>query len=624
MIFFGPPEPWRRLDLRHDWPIETFALFQLVFRGFGGRFLLRRTVIDHGAVLLSNIGALPIQRRRIVIRPENIKQLVVIDLRWIEFHFHHFGVAGFVRANIFIGWIILRSTSIPNRCGDHAVQFSERLFHTPETACAKGCLLGFHTRHDGTIVRGAQPSFAVPFCCLTVAALRIRIALKSNSQPPQKRGKRLDNSFHRMNSSTTTLERTRSLLPVRFLNGFGALLEKTRIPRTPVLALDLIETAMRRCDLSDFGRGDFLEALSRLLESCQRESRLNVIGRIALRADLLRILCARLFLERDRQLYPGIARQEIREPLFIVGLPRSGTTLLHTLLAADPEHRVPLTWEVMTPSPPTGDNERQRIRRATQSCNCLNWLAPTFRHVHPVGAELPQECVGLMTPTFMSDQFDTMYNVPSYRAWFLRQDLLPAYKYHRRFLQQLQFRRSAPRWVLKAPTHMFALPTLLSVYPDALFIQAHRAPLEAMASVSSLITILRRVFSDAVDPFVVCRDAIQYWSETLDKFLQERDRLEPRRICDLAYTEIRGDPIAAVRRIYDHFGWSLTREAEQRMRVVLANQPQEQHGFHRYNLSQFGLQAAEGEQAFAPYCERFGLSTKAGRATEPAEELILK
>jgi hypothetical protein len=172
---------------------------------------------------------------------------------------------------------------------------------------------------------------------------------------------------------------------------------------------------------------------------------------------------------------------------------------------------------------------------------------------------------------------------------------------------------------------MFALPTLLSVYPDALFVQAHRVPLEAMASVSSLITILRRVFSDAVDPFVVCREAIQYWSETLDRFLQERDRLEPRRICDLAYTEIRGDPIAAVRHIYDHFGWSLTREAERRMRRVLANQPQEQHGFHRYNLSQFGLQAAEGEKAFAPYCERFGLSRQAaGRATEPAEELIFK
>src|SRR6266513_2606308 len=288
----------------------------------------------------------------------------------------------------------------------------------------------------------------------------------------------------------TTFEQTRPPLPIRVLNRYGDWLGST-----PSSATKLIAIAKRRSRLDDFGGGEFFEPLSRLLESCQREARLNVVGKIALRVDVVRTLCNRLAMEKDRQLYPDTACQEIREPLFIVGLPRSGTSLLHILLAADPEHRSPLMWEVMTPSPPTLDDEKRRIRRATQSCNYFNWLAPTFRYVHAVGAELPQECVRLMTPTFMSDQFDTMYYVPSYRAWFFRQNLLPAYKYHRHFLQHLQFRQSASRWVLKAPTHMFALPTLLSVYPDALFVQTHRAPLDAMASVSSLITILRRVFS---------------------------------------------------------------------------------------------------------------------------------
>src|SRR6266511_948575 len=396
-----------------------------------------------------------------------------------------------------------------------------------------------------------------------------------------------------MNSSATTLDQTRPILPVRLLNGCGALLDKTPIARTPFRAVDIIETAKRRCGLDDFGGGDFFEGLSRLLDSCQREAQLNLIGRIVLRADLIRLLCSRLFIQRDRKVYPNVVRQEIREPLFIVGLPRSGTTVLHTLLAADPEHRVPLTWEVMTPSTPTGDNEKRRIQRAISSCNCFNWLAPTFRHVHPVGAALPQECVSLMSPTCMSDQFDAMYYVPSYRAWFFRQDLRPAYEYHRRFLQHLQFRRGAHRWILKSPTHMFAMPSLLSVYPDALFVQTHRPPVDSMASVSSLVTILRSAFSDAVDSFTVSREAIHYWSETMKKFLRERDRLANNRICDIQYDEIRREPIRAVQRIYEYFGWSLSHEAERRMRVLVASQAKRQSANHRYDLSQFGSSAGE-------------------------------
>jgi hypothetical protein len=402
--------------------------------------------------------------------------------------------------------------------------------------------------------------------------------------------------------SRTTIEQTRAPLPVRLLNKCGAALDRVSFNSKPLSAAQLIEKAQRRARLEDFGDPDFFEALSRLLESCHREARLNVIGKLALRNDVVRILCNRLLLVRDRQCHTEITKQEIREPVFIVGLPRSGTTLLHTLLAVDPAHRVPLTWEVMSPSPPDSKDRQERIRAATRDLAMLRWLAPTFETVHPTGAELPQECVSLISPTFMSDQFDTMYNIPSYRAWFFQQDLRPAYAFHRRFLQHLQFRRSAERWILKAPAHMFAAPALLSTYPDAKFVQLHREPVDAVASVSSLVTILRRVFSDVVDPIQIGADAMVYWSEALKTFLRVRDQY-PNRVCDLYYEEVRRDPVGAARRIYEFFGWSLEPKVEKEMRAVLSQQ--NGNGEHRYDAKYFGL---NGTEAFAEYCERFGLN----------------
>lgn len=408
-------------------------------------------------------------------------------------------------------------------------------------------------------------------------------------------------------ATTSTIDLGRSPLPVRLFNSGVALAGKLLRSDRALLADDLIKRAQRRTALEDFGGEEFREPLTHLLESCHRDAQLNAIGKLALRADVLRHLENRLLLQRDRTDFPEIAQQEIRAPLFIVGLPRSGTTLLHSLLAEDPDHRAPLTWEVMEPSPPTRQDEHGRIRRAQKNLAWLRRLAPTFPQVHALGAELPQECVSLMSVSFMSDQFDTMFNVPSYRGWFFQRDLTPAYAWHRRFLQQLQQRRSGTRWILKAPAHMFALPTLLSVYPDACFVQAHRAPLETIASVSSLITILRRVFSDDVDPAEIGRDALHYWHETLTKFLHARETLPAERIFDLSYLEIRRDPIAAVRSVYEHFGWNFSHQAATRMRTMLANQPSEEHGQHRYELAQFGLDAVDAAELFAPYCEQFDL-----------------
>jgi hypothetical protein len=418
-------------------------------------------------------------------------------------------------------------------------------------------------------------------------------------------------------ASPMTIDQTNAPLVIRLLNKCGAGIEKAGLRSKPVTAATLIEKAQHSSQLDDFGEPDFFEPLSRLLESCHREARLNVIGKLAFKNDVVRILCNRLFLVRDRQRYPEIAKQEIREPVFILGLPRSGTTLLHTLLAADPAHRVPLTWEIMSPSPPDAQDRQKCIRSANRDLKMLRWLAPTFESVHATGAELPQECVSLISPTFMSDQFDTMYNIPSYRGWFFRQDLRPGYEFHRRFLQHLQFRRSAERWILKAPAHMFFAPALLSIYPDAKFVQLHRDPIDAVASVSSLVTILRRVFSDSVHPIQVGQDAMVYWADALKTFLQLRDQLPADRVCDLYYDDVRRDPIVATQRIYQHFGWKLPPEVEHGMRETLAEQNSRTNGVHRYNAAYFQLKGANG---FADYCERFGFkSSTASRSTQRAE-----
>lgn len=405
-----------------------------------------------------------------------------------------------------------------------------------------------------------------------------------------------------------TAEADRRRLGAKLANGCGAWLERVGLVRFSFCAEEMIEEAQRRAGCHDFGEGDFREPLARLLDSCRREARLNSIGKLALRADVVQTLCNRLRLEQDRKDCADIARQKIQQPLFIIGLPRTGTTLLHALLALDPRHGAPLTWEVMHPCPARARDARPHIWRATRSLRCLRWLAPALRQVHDTGAQLPQECVAILSYSFLSDQFDTMYHVPSYQAWLETQAMLPAYQYHHRFLQHLQSRRGARRWILKAPTHMTALPELLAVYPDARIVQTHREPFEVLASVASLTTILRRVFSDHVDSASLGKPMAVYWSEALTVFLRARDALlTAQRICDVHFGEIQRAPLAAVRRIYAHFGMELTEETVVRMRDYLDQNPAGKYGRHTYRLRQLGMDAAEPGNWFAPYSQRFAL-----------------
>jgi len=373
----------------------------------------------------------------------------------------------------------------------------------------------------------------------------------------------------------------------------------------------LLRNARRRTGLTDLGVHALFGPMERLVEALEREARLTPLGRVMVRRHLLSLLETALLLQRDRS--SAVRDQKISAPVFIVGLPRTGTTLLYNLLAQDPATRVPLTWEAMFPAgyPESPAALRKAKWKASARLEMANRIAPGFRRIHPLGLDRPEECVALMAPGFTSALFHTLYRVPSYQDWFESARQTPGFEMHFRVLQQLQFRRGARRWVLKGPTHLFSLEALLRHYPDARLIQTHRDPLRAIPSIASLNATLRRAFSSRVDSVEVGRDCALRWHGALVRFLRRRDLLPPDRVVDVAYADLTASPIAVVERIHDRLGWPYPATARAAMQDYLTANPRNARGAHRYSLPAFGLAAKQERQRFARYCERFGIEKEA-------------
>jgi hypothetical protein len=399
----------------------------------------------------------------------------------------------------------------------------------------------------------------------------------------------------------------RSLL-VRTAIGAGELALRSGLYRPDFSPTGLIRAAQRKTGLEDLGEGFSEQGLRRLLRSYRTEARLHAIGRIAAHQDTLALLANRLRLVADRHRHPSIVDQSIQRPVFIVGLPRTGTTLLHRLLAQDPGHRVPHTWEILHPSPPPQRAHAAtdaRIGRAARGIRQLDRLAPQFQHIHAVGARLPEECIAILAHSFASDRFVVMHRLPSYQAWLDRQDLRFAYADHRRFLQHLQWRHPGRRWLLKAPAHLLAFGDLLDVYPDALIVQTHRDPVRILASLSSLIATLRGAFSDEVDPFEIGREVAVRWAEALRRSITVRRGFPGDRFVDVHYHDLLRDPLAVVHRLYARLDERLDADTEQSMRRYLAGHPQDRFGRHRYRLAPFGLDAETERSRFEAYRTHF-------------------
>ncbi len=398
--------------------------------------------------------------------------------------------------------------------------------------------------------------------------------------------------------------------PVRWANQLGRPLER-------FVNLDeeyLVNRALRPHPDFPAERLEFRDGLRALTTSFERDARLNFLGRIAAQQDTLRLIRTQVRTLKELDQHPEVCDQEIRRPVFVVGLPRTGTTILLALLSQDPAHRPLLMWEGLDPVPPKRGPDR-RLQRARGIIRGFNYFSPNYQSIHPMSAHLPEECVLLFMPMFSTPQFDFQCHVPGYLEWLRKRGLGDAYRRYRDQLRLLQWQgRPTPtsqdsgRWLLKDPAHLLGLEHILELFPDACVIQTHRDPLKSLPSNCSLYAHSRIMFSDEVDP----RELGAYvaggvWPEALDVALEARKRLPEQNFFDLRYADFMKDPIRSMEGIYRYFGLELSDSTREAMRAYLDRHPRAGDRVHSYSLEQFGLSAASQRMRYQAYCARFDI-----------------
>ncbi len=386
----------------------------------------------------------------------------------------------------------------------------------------------------------------------------------------------------------------------------------------------LLAEARARLGLSDGGIADFchaefdadrfLEPLGRVLAALEQEAELTPIGRWLTRRFLLRLLEVRLQLMAHLRADPGVRDEPIEAPLFVAGAPRTGTTILHAMLAADPAHRVPLGWELLRPVPPpvpdpVRSSNDPRIGLADRELVLPQTVVSGLLAIHVYGGRRPKECLSAMSFAFLSEEFTARYHVPSYEAWLERCDRTPAYAMHRLVLQVLQRRTGPSGWVLKSPVHLHSLPTLFDVYPDARVAVTHRDPLAMLASLTSLIATLRWAHSDAVDYPAIARAHALRYRASLDRLVQwtDSERVPAAQLHHSRYEDFLEDPLAVLAALYARFGRHFGDELQARVREALAARTAGEHGEHDYSFDDLGLDRSALRKHFRVYQERFAV-----------------
>src|SRR5215469_6703758 len=375
----------------------------------------------------------------------------------------------------------------------------------------------------------------------------------------------------------------------------------------PLSAATLISLAQERTRLIEFGEWSFEAPLNILLSSYEHEADLNAFGRMAARWDTLRFLTNLLVLRHAEQQNPAILSQPIEKPVFITGLPRSGTSFLHDLLARDRSNLVVHCWETIYPWPRKAPDRRQTI--VNRQLAGFARLAPEISTLHPMTAESPQECSEITAHLFTSLRFDTTHHVPSYREWVDNAGHKAAYLFHKRFLQHLQHQNGPGRWILKCPDHVFALDAIRTVYPDARFVFVHRNPLEVLSSVSKLTEVLRRPFTRHIDRVQIGRQISEHCAQAAAILVEASNGKynESDTVFHIKFQSLISDPLRCIATLYEHFGMELSTEARARIQTApnISNEPQRFRGKSR--MEDFALDAFVERRRYRDYVSCFAL-----------------
>ena len=379
----------------------------------------------------------------------------------------------------------------------------------------------------------------------------------------------------------------------------------------PIDAQRMVDRAVRAQGGRGFEHEGYRAGLDAFVDALNNETRLNGFGRLMVDQLLGGSLRRLLQLEQWAREHPAIAQEQVKQPLIIAGLPRTGTTFLFGLLSQDLRFRVPRTFEIDRPVPPPGPDAIEkdpRVREVQRGIDVIHRIVPHFQAIHPMGASYPEECQNIFVYQFSSVALQHIVEVPSYRDWLLAHNFEADLHFHRAFLQHLQSAWKRPAWLLKSPAHVQYLATLLKVYPDARIIHTHRDPAEVMASISSLSWTMQDVFSDHVTPEQAGAGQLHYWTGALECTLRDRQQLgDTASIQDLRYKDLLRDPMAALENIYRGFDLELSEQTRQRMEAYLQTHRQYRHGSHRYNAESFGLDDLDKIDVFGRYRESFGV-----------------